>query len=340
MTMAGTQFRSYAQPAFMPSPDEPSYNESANSGRRASSSIHPEATQFPFTKVKNPSPYEVMHLPTTADPKEVKQRYYRLALLYHPDSPHASASPANFSLLNRAYKLLSSPHSRATYHRTGLGWGSANDVLAGRTTDRSTGAGGFNRAGDEEMRRQARARAYSYSYPSSSGGSFYSGGGGGGAGYADGRGGASYDQTRWGAGPGDGMGNPNPNGNYTTNTRFIGSLVILYNRALSSSLWTKEMLDAKHIGASQALAEAKHEAALYGRIRRDRIRRAVRAREVEKEYERKVAEAESREVPDAGAGDIYGSGVGGGGGGAGAVLLESLEPEVGNDEVIRGMLKS
>ncbi|KAJ9120068.1 hypothetical protein QFC22_002966 [Naganishia vaughanmartiniae] len=324
----------------MPSSEE-SYGDSTSpNDRRRATSSNPDASQFPFTNVKNPSPYEVMHLPTTADPKEVKQRYYRLALLYHPDSPHASASPTNFSLLNRAYKLLSSPHSRATYHRTGLGWGSANDVLAGRTTDRSAGMGGFNRAGDEEMRRQARARAYSYSYPSSGGGPSFAGGPGY-AGYANGRGGSSYDQTRWGAGPADGMGNPNPNGNYTTNTRFIGSLVIIsmfftmvqYNRALSSSLWTKEMLDAKHVGASQALAEAKHEAALYGRIRRDRIRRAVRAREVEKEYERKVAEAEVRAGAAAGAvGDVYQGG--------GAMLSESLEPEVRNNEVIRDMLRT
>lgn len=93
--------------------------------------------------------------------------------------------------------------------------------------------GGFNRASDEELRRQARARAYSYTY---SGNGASSGGGGAGyagfagyAGYANGRGGHAYDQARWGAGPegADGMGNPNPNGNYTTNTRFIGSLLII-----------------------------------------------------------------------------------------------------------------
>jgi hypothetical protein len=192
---------------------------------------------------------------------------YRLALLYHPDSTHPSSSPHHFSLLNRAYKLLSSPHARALYHRTGLGWGTAHDVAAGRTG----GAGGFNRASDEELRRQARARAYNYAYS----GSGSSGGGAGYAGYANGRGGQSYDQARWGAGhegP-DGMGNPNPNGNYTTNTRFIGSLLIVvsispgcdyqgtdfpfqsvlfsliqYNRAINASLWTQEMLDAKHMG--------------------------------------------------------------------------------------------
>ncbi|KAJ9117750.1 hypothetical protein QFC20_000028 [Naganishia adeliensis] len=313
------QVRRYAQPATAPSPD--AYEESSTRNPASNK----DAAQFPFPSKKNPSPYEIMHLPMSADPKDIKQRYYRLALLYHPDSTHPSSSPHHFSLLNRAYKLLSSPHARATYHRTGLGWGSANDVAAGRT-----GVGGFNRASDEELRRQARARAYSYAY---SGNGASSGGGGAGyTGYANGRGGHAYDQARWGEGP-DGMGNPNPNGNYTTNTRFIGSLFIIsvlfsmiqYNRAINASLWTQELMDAKDVGASQALAEAKQEAALYGRERRERIRRRVRSNEVEREYERRMAEAEARaagaarfpSVPDDG----------------------GLEAEVPNDRVIRDMLK-
>ncbi|KAJ9121051.1 hypothetical protein QFC24_005032 [Naganishia onofrii] len=93
------------------------------------------------------------------------------------------------------------------------------------------------------------------------------------------------------------------------------------------------------IHASQALAEAKHEAALYGRIRRDRIRRAVRAREVEKEYERKLAEAEAGAVAAGGEG-AAGGGMFGAAGPAGPALSESLEPEVRNNEVIRDMLRT
>ncbi|GHJ83845.1 hypothetical protein NliqN6_0247 [Naganishia liquefaciens] len=307
-----TPIRRYAQAATAPSSEETADDEPPPS-RRAR---HPEGAQYPFPSKKNPSPYEILHLPTTADPKEIKQRYYRLALLYHPDSTHPSSSPHNFSLLNRAYKLLSSPHSRATYHRTGHGWGTAHDVAAGRT---GGAAGGFNRASDEELRRQARARAYSYAYSS-----------GGSTGY--GRGGQAYDQARWGGTDRQegGAGGPNPNGNYTTNTRFIGSLLIVsvlfsliqYNRALNASLWTQELLDAKHMGASQALAEAHHEAALYGRERRERIRRLVRSREVEKEFERRLAEAEARRAET----------------GHQAPVVD-LEPEVCNDQVIRDVLK-
>ena len=278
------QLRHYAQAATAPTPD-PTIDEPPTPRRRH----NPDGAQYPFPSKKNPSPYEVMHLSTTADPKDIKQRCtlyilsfprenarsdhtphlgppdYRLALLYHPDSTHPSSSPHAFALLNRAYKLLSSPHARATYHRTGHGWGTAHDVAAGRT-GAGTGAGGFNRASDEELRRQARARAYSYAY-SSPGGAAYAGAGG--------RGGQAYDHARWGGR--DGAEGPNPNGNYTTNTRFIGSLLIVvsglfsnvkskgkcellmtmqsvlfsmiqYNRALNASLWTQELLDAKHMG--------------------------------------------------------------------------------------------
>ncbi len=46
-----------------------------------------------------------------------------------------------------------------------------------------------------------------------------------------------------------------------------------------------------HHSASHALAEAKQEAALYGRQRRDQIRRIVRSMEVEKDYERRLEDA-------------------------------------------------
>lgn len=226
-----TQLRQYAQAATAPTP-ESTTDEPLTPRRRN----NPDGAQYPFPSKKNPSPYEVMHLPTTADPKDIKQRCtcpsfiprqprsdspphvglpdYRLALLYHPDSTHPSSSPHAFALLNRAYKLLSSPHARATYHRTGHGWGTAHDMAAGRTG--AAAAPGFNRASDEELRRQARARAYSYAY-SSGGGAYASDGGG--------RGGQAYDHARWGGR--DGAEGPNPNGNYTTNTRFIGSLLIV-----------------------------------------------------------------------------------------------------------------
>lgn len=62
-----TQIRRYAQPATAPLPDA---FEESNTKRSAST----DAAQFPFPSKKNPSPYEILHLPTTADPKDIKQR--------------------------------------------------------------------------------------------------------------------------------------------------------------------------------------------------------------------------------------------------------------------------
>jgi hypothetical protein len=62
------QIRHYAQAATAPSPDE---NIDEPAPRRAR---NPDGAQYPFPNKKNPSPYEIMHLPTTADPKDIKQR--------------------------------------------------------------------------------------------------------------------------------------------------------------------------------------------------------------------------------------------------------------------------
>jgi len=104
---------------------------------------------------------------------------------------------------------------------------------------------------------------------------------------------------RWGydaedipkAGSGEGI--------YMSHQQFFGALTILamlfafvqYNRALSAADNARELVERRHMGASQALAEARREAALYGRERRERIRRIVRGLEVQREYENRLAEA-------------------------------------------------
>lgn len=62
------QVRRYAQPATAPSPD--AYEESSTRNPASNK----DAAQFPFPSKKNPSPYEIMHLPMSADPKDIKQR--------------------------------------------------------------------------------------------------------------------------------------------------------------------------------------------------------------------------------------------------------------------------
>jgi hypothetical protein len=67
---------------------------------------------------------------------------------------------------------------------------------------------------------------------------------------------------------------------------------------------TREVLDRQHLGyvlgepadssASHALAEARHEAAMFGVERRERIRRLVREAEVLREVERMGSEDEGK----------------------------------------------
>ena len=103
--------------------------------------------------------------------------------------------------------------------------------------------------------------------------------------------------------------------------KHLGYVPILFSRAIRHSY-----IHSSHLtSASQALAEAKQEAALYGRERRERIRRRVRSNEVEREYERRMAEAEAKAASAARFPSVPDD--------------AGLEAEVPNDQVSRDMLK-
>lgn len=91
--------------------------------------------------------------------------------------------------------------------------------------------------------------------------------------------------------------------------------LVQYNRAIQATDSAREFVERRHVGcvrlfvslrgphplmtcrprsASQALAEARHEAKLYGRERREQIRRIVRSMEVERDYEERMARAEAQ----------------------------------------------
>jgi len=258
-------------------------------------------------------------------------------MLYHPDANHPSASTDNFMALRNAYNLLKEESSRSSYNRTGLGWN------AGGSGSSSSSSGSGMNWNDEIMREQIRRRAYGPNRSSSSS-------------WGSGRGEGGYSQARWGGQAGDsdygfagyahaGQDTGNRGGNYTSNTRFIGSVAILvsgtrepdygmYRSRCSISVFLRDRASCSpcsstigranrqnHIDnsssliisskwsasrfsgynsdligishrASEALAEARHDARLYGAERRDRIRRYVRSLEVEREYERLMLENE------------------------------------------------
>ncbi|KAF9227308.1 hypothetical protein BS17DRAFT_775260 [Gyrodon lividus] len=66
---------------------------------------------FPYPTQPNPQPHHVFHLPRSATQQQIKQRYYELVRIYHPDSPIARKYPpevaqARFQSIAKAYDLM------------------------------------------------------------------------------------------------------------------------------------------------------------------------------------------------------------------------------------------
>ncbi|MBW0493527.1 hypothetical protein O181_033242 [Austropuccinia psidii MF-1] len=90
-------------------------------------------SNYPFPNNPNPNPFEIFHLPRSATPSQIKQRYYQLVKIYHPDIatqslPSKSKGSSDNQILNRfklivqAYELLRSPSRRQNYLTYGVGW--------------------------------------------------------------------------------------------------------------------------------------------------------------------------------------------------------------------------
>ncbi|BEJ17379.1 hypothetical protein CspHIS471_0607800 [Cutaneotrichosporon sp. HIS471] len=217
-----------------------------------------------------PDPYEVLALKRGAEPREIKAQYYKLALVLHPDSSHPSASAEHFATLNRAYKLLSVQQSRTSYLQTGYGWTGPTD------------AEDPHASADAAMRSWARqARAHGAS-------SWEAGARARGFRASDGN--SGYYHTH----PGEDFpfhdAPPKGNGDviFMSNGAFVAfiaglagvAVFVQYYRVGTASNDFKAVMVDRHLHASKALAEARHEAALFGKERRDQIRRRVRENNV------------------------------------------------------------
>ncbi|WRT64858.1 uncharacterized protein IL334_001794 [Kwoniella shivajii] len=226
-----------------------------------------------------PDPYEVMALERGATESEVKKQYYKLALLLHPDSSHPSSSHDHFAILNRAYTLLSTPSSRNSYLKTGYGWN-----LPSQTPNRPPGDYGMH----DEIMRRARGGTSNWEkrkYRDSDAGKGAWGG---------------FDGTQgWKPYHDHNMGfNTNVNGTgearYMSNPRFLFVLGIVgssiawmqYHRLGSATETHRDLLNRQTADASHALAQARYEAAIHGKTRREQIRRRVREAEIMKELEK------------------------------------------------------
>ncbi|WVR04561.1 hypothetical protein IAU60_001568 [Kwoniella sp. DSM 27419] len=228
-----------------------------------------------------PDPYEVMALDRGASEQTVKQQYYKLALLLHPDSSHPSSSHDHFSTLNKAYTLLSTPSSRKAYLKTGYGWTAPSQPNPRPPADYSMHAEIMRRSQGGTSGWDAKQRQYR---DSDAGRGAWGGfdGSQGWKPYANTH--MGFDQTATGTGE----------ERYMSNPRFLAVVGIVgaamawmqYHRLGSETETHRQLLDRQNTGASHALAQARYEAAIHGKTRREQIRRRVREAEVLKELEK------------------------------------------------------
>ena len=76
------------------------------------------AEMLTWGEVRNP--YDVLELPSSATPDEVRAAFRRLAAQHHPDRHrNSAAAQERFTEINTAYQILSDPQKRAAYDRFG-----------------------------------------------------------------------------------------------------------------------------------------------------------------------------------------------------------------------------
>lgn len=63
--------------------------------------------------------YEILGIPRTASPEEIKQAFRKLARQYHPDVSKENNAEEQFKEINEAYSILSDGQKRAQYDRYG-----------------------------------------------------------------------------------------------------------------------------------------------------------------------------------------------------------------------------
>ncbi|KAI9635402.1 uncharacterized protein MKK02DRAFT_44090 [Dioszegia hungarica] len=208
----------------------------------------------------------------SAKGKEKATDDYRLAMILHPDSSHPSSSPEHFAMLHRAYSLLSSSQSRSSYLQSGFGWSPTGQAVRDSWSDAQMRS-------EVHARRRGGAAAWET----------------GSRGYRSAEAGWAQQEEQWQYGD-EFRAPPKGTGEviYMSNKRFISIFAgvsvliawIQYHRIGIASETHRELLQAQHQSASSALAEARRDAARYGKERRERIRRRVREIEVVNEVEK------------------------------------------------------
>ena len=85
--------------------------------------------------------YETLGVSKSADEKELKSAFRKLAMQYHPDkNPDDASAEKKFKEINEAYEMLKDPQKRAAYDRYGHAAFEQGGMGGG-------GGGGFGSAG-------------------------------------------------------------------------------------------------------------------------------------------------------------------------------------------------
>ncbi|KAF9264268.1 DnaJ-domain-containing protein [Marasmius fiardii PR-910] len=90
----------------------PSFSQYPRLGRHCCRySSNSPSNSLPFPTHANPTPHQIFHLSRSASQEEIKERYYELVRIYHPDKNKSSESSeetahARFQAISNAYNIL------------------------------------------------------------------------------------------------------------------------------------------------------------------------------------------------------------------------------------------
>lgn len=86
--------------------------------------------------------YQTLGVDKSADEKQLKKAFRKLARQYHPDvAPDDAEAERKFKAVNEAYAVLSDPEKRAKYDKYGKDWEHAEAFEQARQQQRGGGAG-------------------------------------------------------------------------------------------------------------------------------------------------------------------------------------------------------
>lgn len=86
--------------------------------------------------------YDVLGVPRSASPEDVKKAFRRLAFEHHPDRNKSDNADTRFKEINEAYEILRDPEKRAAYDNYGHA-GVNGDAFGGQGFEGASGFSGF-----------------------------------------------------------------------------------------------------------------------------------------------------------------------------------------------------